>query len=189
MASEMTSAFREFALKKLNEAKQRGATLATVATASISSNVNVAVPATATSFVFRSNATRQHEKEPLALDRKLSVLRALSSPIYKCSMELFTHCRDEWHAGEANAALKKTASDHATETLDDAVSKIDLVNESLAYSIENVQVLCACYGCYAVEAPNVVSPGMLACAQDAASPTARSRDVAERQRSPLLPPQ
>ena len=72
MASEMTFAFREFARKKLNEAKQKGASLASVTTASLASSV----PAP-TSFGFRSNAASQPTtiSEDLPLEKKLKLLR------------------------------------------------------------------------------------------------------------------
>lgn len=47
------------------------------------------------------------------------------------------------HTGDANSALKKRAADHPIETLDDATNKVDLINESLAFTIENTQV---CHG-------------------------------------------
>lgn len=72
MATDMTSALREFARKKLTEAKQKGATLATATAASISSNVP-----TSTSFVFRSNASsaqQQNQKADVSLEKKLDTL-------------------------------------------------------------------------------------------------------------------
>lgn len=72
MATDMTSALREFARKKLTEAKQKGATLATATAASISSNVP-----TSTSFVFRSQtaaAQTQNPKDDVSLEKKLDAL-------------------------------------------------------------------------------------------------------------------
>lgn len=73
MATDMTSALREFARKKLTEAKQKGATLATATAASISSNVP-----TSTSFVFRSQTVAaqqtQNPKEDVSLEKKLDAL-------------------------------------------------------------------------------------------------------------------
>lgn len=84
MATDMTSALREFARKKLTEAKQKGATLATATAASISSNVP-----TSTSFVFRSQATaqqQQHPKEDVSLEKKLDALStfALTAVLSAC---------------------------------------------------------------------------------------------------------
>ncbi|GLE03794.1 hypothetical protein PINS_up012696 [Pythium insidiosum] len=119
MASEMTASFREFALKKINEAKAKGATLATVTAATaahIKSNVNVAVPAPA-SFVFRSSQSSATalEKKEVPLEKKIVQLR------------------------ESNAALKKAATDHPTDTMERGIYKMDLINESLAFTIENLQ--------------------------------------------------
>ncbi|KAJ0399849.1 hypothetical protein ATCC90586_005391 [Pythium insidiosum] len=119
MASEMTASFREFALKKIHEAKQKGATLATVTAATaahIKSNVNVAVPATS-AFGFRSqvSAPTPRDRKELPLDKKIAQLR------------------------ESNAALKKAATEHPTDTMERGIYKMDLINESLAFTIENLQ--------------------------------------------------
>uniref|UniRef100_K3WIJ1 Uncharacterized protein n=1 Tax=Globisporangium ultimum (strain ATCC 200006 / CBS 805.95 / DAOM BR144) TaxID=431595 RepID=K3WIJ1_GLOUD len=110
MATEMTSALREFALKKLTEAKQKGATLATVTAASITSNV----PAS-TSFVFRSNAAQQQTQKDVSLETKMDSLK------------------------EANEFLHDSLTAHAAERLDASIYKMDLINESLAFTIENIQ--------------------------------------------------
>ncbi|KAF1330982.1 hypothetical protein FI667_g4722, partial [Globisporangium splendens] len=98
MATEMTSALREFALKKLTEAKQKGATLAT-ATAATAASITNNVP-TSTSFVFRSNAAQQQTHKDVSLETKM---------------------------------------DSLTERLDTSIYKMDLINESLAFTIENIQ--------------------------------------------------
>ena len=72
MATEMTSALREFALKKLTEAKQKGASLAT-ATAATAASITSNVP-TSTSFVFRTNAPQQQTQEDVSLEKKLDAL-------------------------------------------------------------------------------------------------------------------
>lgn len=73
MATDMTLALREFARKKLTEAKAKGATLATATAASLSNSVP-----TSTSFVFRSSATQQQTTTASTfapLDDKLDALR------------------------------------------------------------------------------------------------------------------
>ncbi|TMW56219.1 hypothetical protein Poli38472_008867 [Pythium oligandrum] len=116
MASDMTSAFRDFALKKLNEAKQKGATLATVTAAtaaSISSSVQVPGP---TAFVFRGNGNREQlTTSELSVDKKIAMLK------------------------DANGALKQAARQHPSETLEASLYKMELINESLAFTIGNVQ--------------------------------------------------
>ncbi|DBA01702.1 TPA: hypothetical protein N0F65_010353 [Lagenidium giganteum] len=112
MASEMTSAFREVAMKKLSEAKQKGATLAT-ATAATAASIKSNVPAS-TSFVFRTSMTAQAPTD-VSLEAKLDQLR------------------------DTNNALRRHLAEHPTTTLDASINKLDLINESLAFTIENIQ--------------------------------------------------
>lgn len=74
MATDMTLALREFARKKLSEAKQKGATLATATAASLQSSV----PAPAT-FAFRGAQQQQPQTQSgrtrVTTDEKLRTLR------------------------------------------------------------------------------------------------------------------
>ncbi|TYZ59447.1 hypothetical protein PybrP1_012786 [[Pythium] brassicae (nom. inval.)] len=121
MATDMTLALREFARKKLSEAKQKGATLATATAATLSSSV-AAAPAP---FVFRSPASQQSQPPPVdrrraSLDRKLETLH---------------HTNDFLHESLTGSATAAAPAD----SLDGAVYKMELINESLAFSIENIQ--------------------------------------------------
>lgn len=113
MATDMTSALRDFAFKKLQEARDRGTELAAV-TAARASSLSSSVPV-GSSFVFRSqNSAQQEQSDPLSLDKKLEALKT------------------------SNDALR-TALTGPSEALDESIYKLDLINESLAFTIENIQ--------------------------------------------------
>ncbi|KAF1780887.1 hypothetical protein GQ600_17530 [Phytophthora cactorum] len=112
-----TSALREFAFKKLQEARERGTELAAVTAARAASSISSSVPVSSSSS---------------------SVLRArLSSNTISCQ------CR--WRRSSrrlvktSNDSLRATLAGTSNGTLDESIYKLDLINESLAFSIENIQ--------------------------------------------------
>lgn len=44
------------------------------------------------------------------------------------------------HAERANEAVRGALTGHATDTYSDSIAKVDLINESLAFTIDNIQV-------------------------------------------------
>ncbi|KUF80523.1 hypothetical protein AM587_10003741 [Phytophthora nicotianae] len=70
-----TSALREFAFKKLQEARERGSELAAVTAARAASSISSSVPVSS-SFVFRaqSSVEQQQEQLPASLENKLETL-------------------------------------------------------------------------------------------------------------------
>ncbi|RLN56296.1 hypothetical protein BBJ29_007438 [Phytophthora kernoviae] len=115
MTTDMTSALREYAFKKLQEARDKGTSLATVTAARAASSISSSVPV-GSSFVFRSqNSASQEQQQPVPLDKKLETLKT------------------------SNDSLRAALSGSASESLDESIYKLDLINESLAFSIENIQ--------------------------------------------------
>ncbi|CAH0480803.1 unnamed protein product [Peronospora belbahrii] len=109
-----TSTLREFAFKKLQEARERGTELAAVTAARAASSISSSVPVSS-SFVFRSqSSTTQQEQLPVPLEQKLATLKASNEAL---------------HAKLAGS----------NGTLDESIYKLDLINESLAFTIENIQ--------------------------------------------------
>lgn len=111
MATDMTLALREFARKKLSEAKQKGATLATATAATLSSSV-VAAP---TPFVFRSLSTQQSEpplveRRRASLDRKLETLRTCASVYVAlgCVKQQALNLYGEWVTGMVGKQTART---------------------------------------------------------------------------------
>ncbi|KAG2787155.1 hypothetical protein JG687_00013554 [Phytophthora cactorum] len=111
-----TSALREFAFKKLQEARERGTELAAVTAARAASSISSSVPVSS-SFVFRaqSSSEQQHDQLPVPLEKKLEALKT------------------------SNDSLRATLAGTSNGTLDESIYKLDLINESLAFSIENIQ--------------------------------------------------
>eukprot|EP00644_Phytophthora_capsici_P005376 jgi/Phyca11/12857/fgenesh1_pg.PHYCAscaffold_1_\ len=105
-----TSALREFAFKKLQEARERGTELAAVTAARAASSISGSVPVSS-SFVFRaqSSSEQQEQQLPVPLEKKLKTLMRAAM------------------AGTSNGSL------------DECIYKLDLINESLAFTIENIQ--------------------------------------------------
>ncbi|KAF1773146.1 hypothetical protein GQ600_2087 [Phytophthora cactorum] len=100
-----TSALREFAFKKLQEARERGTELAAVTAARAASSI----PAPCRS------SEQQHDQLPVPLEKKLEALKT------------------------SNDSLRATLAGTSNGTLDESIYKLDLINESLAFSIENIQ--------------------------------------------------
>lgn len=74
-----TSALREFAFKKLQEAKERGTELAAVTAARAASSISSSIPVSS-SFGFRSqSSTTEQEQLPVPLEHKLAMLRESKS--------------------------------------------------------------------------------------------------------------
>ena len=73
-----TSALREFAFKKLQEARERGTELAAVTAARAASSISSSVPVSS-SFVFRSPSSTapQELSQPESLEQKLETLSTL----------------------------------------------------------------------------------------------------------------
>ncbi|OWZ15120.1 hypothetical protein PHMEG_00011302 [Phytophthora megakarya] len=107
-----TSALRDFAFKKLQEARERGTELAAVTAARAASSIS-SVPSS--SFVFRQNAATQQEQQPIPLDKKLETLKS------------------------SNDSLRAALTGRSSDLLDESIYKLDLINESLAFTIENIQ--------------------------------------------------
>lgn len=74
-----TSALREFAFKKLQEARERGTELAAVTAARAASSISSSVPVSS-SFVFRSQSStaQQDQTQPVPLEQKLEALSELA---------------------------------------------------------------------------------------------------------------
>lgn len=71
---DMSSTFRDYALKKLSEAREKGATIANATAATISNTVPVTLP-TSSSFSFRSNTPKHESKQnEWTLEKKVVVL-------------------------------------------------------------------------------------------------------------------
>ncbi|KAG6585091.1 uncharacterized protein IUM83_08392 [Phytophthora cinnamomi] len=111
-----TTALRSFAFKKLQEARERGSELAAVTAARAASSISGSVPVSS-SFVFRaqSSAAQQEPTLPVPLDQKLETLKT------------------------ANDSLRAALTGSSSEALDESLYKLDLINESLAFTIENIQ--------------------------------------------------
>ncbi|KAG7377083.1 hypothetical protein PHYPSEUDO_012176 [Phytophthora pseudosyringae] len=112
-----TSALREFAFKKLQEARERGTELAAVTAARAASSISSSVPVSS-SFVFRaqsSAAQQQGQQLPAPLESKLETLKT------------------------SNDSLRAALTDTSSGSLDESIYKLDLINESLAFTIENIQ--------------------------------------------------
>ncbi|ETI31913.1 hypothetical protein F441_21072 [Phytophthora nicotianae CJ01A1] len=111
-----TSALREFAFKKLQEARERGSELAAVTAARAASSISSSVPVSS-SFVFRaqSSVEQQQEQLPASLENKLETLK------------------------KSNDSLRSTLTGTSSGSLNESIYKLDLINESLAFSIENIQ--------------------------------------------------
>ncbi|POM59863.1 hypothetical protein PHPALM_31349 [Phytophthora palmivora] len=111
-----TSALREFAFKKLQEARERGTELAAVTAARAASSISSSVPVSS-SFVFRtqSSAVQQAQQLPIPLDKKLETLKT------------------------SNDSLRAALTGRSADVLDETIYKLDLINESLAFTIENIQ--------------------------------------------------
>ncbi|POM68020.1 Hypothetical protein PHPALM_15872 [Phytophthora palmivora] len=111
-----TSALREFAFKKLQEARERGTELAAVTAARAASSISSSVPVSS-SFVFRtqSSAVQQAQQLPIPLDKKLETLKT------------------------SNDSLRAALTGSSADVLDETIYKLDLINESLAFTIENIQ--------------------------------------------------
>ncbi|RLN89370.1 hypothetical protein BBJ28_00012948 [Nothophytophthora sp. Chile5] len=122
MATDMTSALREFAFKKLQEAREKGTTLAAV-TAARASSLSSSVPASS-SFVFLSqtSAAQPEPQLPVPVEKKLEALSAFA--LIECG---------------SNDALRAALTGTSSEALDESIYKMDLINESLAFTIENIQ--------------------------------------------------
>lgn len=45
------------------------------------------------------------------------------------------------HVERGNEAVRGALTGHATDTYSDSIAKVDLINESLAFTIDNIQVL------------------------------------------------
>ncbi|KAL3674141.1 hypothetical protein V7S43_000103 [Phytophthora oleae] len=111
-----TSALREFAFKKLQEARERGTELAAVTAARAASSISGSVPVSS-SFVFRaqSSAAQQEPQLPVPLEKKLEALKT------------------------SNDAVRAAMVGTSNGSLDECIYKLDLINESLAFTIENIQ--------------------------------------------------
>ncbi|KAI9986946.1 hypothetical protein PInf_026023 [Phytophthora infestans] len=110
-----TSALREFAFKKLQEARDRGTELAAVTAARAASSISSSVPVSS-SFVFRAQSSVGQQQElPVPLEKKLETLKT------------------------SNDSLRATLTGTSNGSLDESIYKLDLINESLAFSIENIQ--------------------------------------------------
>ncbi|KAE8899490.1 hypothetical protein PF005_g20485 [Phytophthora fragariae] len=111
-----TTALRSFAFKKLQEARERGTELAAVTAARAASSISSSVPVSS-SFVFRaqSSAVQQEQQLPVPLEKKLETLKT------------------------ANDSLRTALTGSSSEALDESLYKLDLINESLAFTIENIQ--------------------------------------------------
>ncbi|KAH7488150.1 hypothetical protein PRIC1_007730 [Phytophthora ramorum] len=113
-----TAALRDFAFKKLQEARERGSELAAVTAARAASSISGSVPVSS-SFAFRSQgAAAQQEQEPelpVPLDQKLQSLKT------------------------SNDSLRAVLTGSSSGALDESIYKLDLINESLAFTIENIQ--------------------------------------------------
>uniref|UniRef100_M4B3R5 Uncharacterized protein n=1 Tax=Hyaloperonospora arabidopsidis (strain Emoy2) TaxID=559515 RepID=M4B3R5_HYAAE len=75
-----TSALRDFAYKKLQEARERGTELATVTAARAASSISSSVPVSSP-FVFRSQSSTapQESQLPVSLEQKLETLSTLAA--------------------------------------------------------------------------------------------------------------
>ncbi|KAF4044193.1 hypothetical protein GN244_ATG03473 [Phytophthora infestans] len=134
-----TSALREFAFKKLQEARDRGTELAAVTAARAASSISSSVPVSS-SFVFRAQSSVGQQQElPVPLEKKLEtlselptdsrVLRGADAVVYYVSIVIET----------SNDSLRATLTGTSNGSLDESIYKLDLINESLAFSIENIQ--------------------------------------------------
>ncbi|CEG42465.1 uncharacterized protein PHALS_12740 [Plasmopara halstedii] len=110
-----TSSLREFALKRLQEAREHGTELATLTAARAASSISKSLPVSS-SFVFRAQGSEkpEFEQQPLSMEKKLSSLKAAHD-------------------------LLRASSTGTSGAMDEITSKLDLINESLAFSIENIQ--------------------------------------------------
>ncbi|KAI9911188.1 hypothetical protein PsorP6_008741 [Peronosclerospora sorghi] len=110
-----TVAVREFAIKKLQEARERGTELATVTAARAALSISNSVPVSS-SFIFRSSSLAEHEQQlRVPLERKLGKLK------------------------RSNDSLRSSLAGRSTGTLDESISKLDLINESLVFTFENIR--------------------------------------------------
>ncbi|TDH68762.1 hypothetical protein CCR75_009193 [Bremia lactucae] len=108
-----TTSLRYFALRKLQEAKERGTELAAFTAARAASSINLSVP-DSSSFVFRAqnSAGKQPDQQQLLPLKKLESLKKFN---------------DSLRARLLN------------KSMDECIYKLNLINESLAFSIENIQ--------------------------------------------------
>ncbi|RMX65404.1 hypothetical protein DD238_006187 [Peronospora effusa] len=110
-----TSALREFAFKKLQKARERGTELAAVTAARAASSISNSMPVSS-SFVFLSqSSTTEQEQLPVPLEHKLAMLKT------------------------SNDSLRAELAGSSSGSMDESIYKLDLINESLAFTIENIQ--------------------------------------------------
>lgn len=152
MATDMTSALREFAFKKLQEAKQKGATLANASAATASatladtaaslSKLSSSAPvASAGGFTLRTHSPSA-PPQPSAVPTREQHLRKLRTDGYIAAevsssswTDLLIVC-----SGGANSDVRTAVAASSSAALSESVYKMDLINESLAFTIENIQV-------------------------------------------------
>ncbi|CCI41454.1 unnamed protein product [Albugo candida] len=113
MANDISSNFRTFARKKLQEAKEKTASLVNV-TASKASTLKAVVPST--SFAFYSKA---QEAKNDTQDFSQSDL-----------MQRLQH---------ANSQLSVTMDAFGVDTMKNTLSNLDSINDSLIYTVENLK--------------------------------------------------
>ncbi|CAI5738802.1 unnamed protein product [Peronospora destructor] len=110
-----TSALREFAFKKLQEARERGTELAAVTAARAASSISSSMPVPS-SFVFRSQSSR------------------LSRSSCQCRWNTSWRCLVK----ASNDSLRAELAGSSSGSMDESIYKLDLINESLAFTIENI---------------------------------------------------